>query len=224
MPSPRCCSPRCVPTPTTASRRRLPRHPRGPDRRDLLGTYVVRHRGDDAGHPGRAVPCVGARPGAARVALLRGDRRGTRRHRTRGSPRRAIVIAASLYGGFIAMAGLMPSFWLASASSPSPAPPMVSAVFRATVWKRTHPRHDERPPRPSRCCPTPSDRWWVRRGPLRRRARGRSGARSSAAARPASAACSSSLRHAPRLLELRLPHGARTPSLSASVAPGADPE
>ena len=53
---------------------------------------------------------------------------------------RAIVIAASLYGAFIAMAGLMPSFWLACGFlALAGAADMVSAVFRATVWNQTIP-------------------------------------------------------------------------------------
>lgn len=53
---------------------------------------------------------------------------------------RAIVIAASLYGAFIAMAGLMPSFWLACAFlALAGAADMVSGVFRSTVWNQTIP-------------------------------------------------------------------------------------
>ena len=53
---------------------------------------------------------------------------------------RAIVVAACLYGAFIAMAGLMPSFWLACAFlALAGAADMVSAVFRSTVWNQTIP-------------------------------------------------------------------------------------
>src|SRR6478735_8312309 len=53
---------------------------------------------------------------------------------------RAIVIAASLYGACIAVAGLMPSFWLACLFlALSGAADMVSAVFRSTVWNQTIP-------------------------------------------------------------------------------------
>ena len=53
---------------------------------------------------------------------------------------RAIVVAACLYGAFIAMAGLMPSFGLACAFlALAGAADMVSGVFRATVWNQTIP-------------------------------------------------------------------------------------
>lgn len=53
---------------------------------------------------------------------------------------RAIVVAAATYGGFIALAGAMPSFalvlvFLALAGAAD----MFSAVFRATVWNQTIP-------------------------------------------------------------------------------------
>ena len=55
---------------------------------------------------------------------------------------RAIVIAAAGYGAFIAMAGLMPSFWLALAFfALAGASDMISAVFRGTVWNQTIPDH-----------------------------------------------------------------------------------
>lgn len=53
---------------------------------------------------------------------------------------RAIVVAAALYGGFIAVAGLMPSFWLvALALAFAGAADMISGVFRSTVWSQTIP-------------------------------------------------------------------------------------
>jgi len=53
---------------------------------------------------------------------------------------RAIVLAAAAYGGCIALAGVMPSFWLvlvclALAGSAD----MISGVFRGTVWNQTIP-------------------------------------------------------------------------------------
>lgn len=54
----------------------------------------------------------------------------------------AIVVAAAVYGVFIALAGLSPNFWvaffffaLAGASD------MISAIFRGTVWNQTIPEH-----------------------------------------------------------------------------------
>ena len=53
---------------------------------------------------------------------------------------RGIVVAASCYGGFIALAGLMPSIWLVFAFlALAGAADMVSAIFRATVWNQTIP-------------------------------------------------------------------------------------
>ncbi len=53
---------------------------------------------------------------------------------------RAIVVAAAAYGGFIALAGLMPSIWLVVAFlAMSGAADMVSGVFRGTVWSQTIP-------------------------------------------------------------------------------------
>jgi MFS family permease len=53
---------------------------------------------------------------------------------------RAVVVAATCYGGFIALAGLMPDLWLvigflALAGSAD----MVSGVFRGTIWSQTIP-------------------------------------------------------------------------------------
>jgi len=53
---------------------------------------------------------------------------------------RAIVIAAALYGGFIGLAGLSPSIWLALVFfALAGASDMISAVFRGTVWNSTIP-------------------------------------------------------------------------------------
>jgi MFS family permease len=53
---------------------------------------------------------------------------------------RAIVVAAACYGGFIALAGLAPSIWVAlGLLMLAGAADMVSAVFRATVWNQTIP-------------------------------------------------------------------------------------
>jgi MFS family permease len=53
---------------------------------------------------------------------------------------RAIVIAAAAYGGFIALAGLMPSIWLVGGFlALAGAADMVSGVFRGTVWSQTIP-------------------------------------------------------------------------------------
>jgi MFS family permease len=53
---------------------------------------------------------------------------------------RAIVIAAACYGGFVALAGVMPSFWLvALALAFGGAADMISGVFRSTVWSQTIP-------------------------------------------------------------------------------------
>jgi MFS family permease len=53
---------------------------------------------------------------------------------------RAIVIAATVYGGCIAMAGLMPSIWLVIVFlSLSGGADMISGVFRGTIWSQTIP-------------------------------------------------------------------------------------
>ena len=53
---------------------------------------------------------------------------------------RAIVIAASLYGLFIGLAGLAPSIWLAMAGfAAAGAADMISALFRSTLWSQTIP-------------------------------------------------------------------------------------
>jgi MFS family permease len=53
---------------------------------------------------------------------------------------RAIVIAAGLYGGLIALAGLSPTIWLAVLFfALAGAADMISAVFRGTIWNQTIP-------------------------------------------------------------------------------------
>jgi MFS family permease len=53
---------------------------------------------------------------------------------------RAIVIAATLYGGCIALAGWSPNIWLVMMFlALAGGADMISAVFRATVWNQTIP-------------------------------------------------------------------------------------
>lgn len=53
---------------------------------------------------------------------------------------RAIVIAAAAYGGFIGLAGLVPSLWLVAVClALAGAADMISGVFRSTVWNQTIP-------------------------------------------------------------------------------------
>jgi MFS family permease len=55
---------------------------------------------------------------------------------------RAIVIAAAAYGGFVALAGLMPSIWLmAVCFALSGSADMISGVFRGTIWSQTIPEN-----------------------------------------------------------------------------------
>ena len=55
---------------------------------------------------------------------------------------RAIVIAAAAYGGFVGLAGLMPSVWLMLLFFVlSGAADMISGVFRGTVWNQTIPEN-----------------------------------------------------------------------------------
>ena len=119
-------------------------------RRDLLGTYVV-----DIAAMMLAIPVVlfpalahevftrpellgllySAETVGALVATVLSGWVGRVHHHGR-----AIVVAASLYGACIALAGLMPSIWLACAFlALSGAADMVSAVFRSTVWNQTIP-------------------------------------------------------------------------------------
>ena len=53
---------------------------------------------------------------------------------------RAIVLAAAAYGGMIALAGLMPTLWLAALFlALSGTADMISGTFRGTVWNQTIP-------------------------------------------------------------------------------------
>ncbi len=53
---------------------------------------------------------------------------------------RAVVLAAAAYGGFVALAGLMPSIWLvAGCLALAGSADMISGVFRGTVWNQTIP-------------------------------------------------------------------------------------
>ncbi len=53
---------------------------------------------------------------------------------------RAIVLAAAAYGLFVALAGLMPSFWLVAVFlALAGSADMISGVFRGTVWNQTIP-------------------------------------------------------------------------------------
>jgi MFS family permease len=55
---------------------------------------------------------------------------------------RAIVIAAALYGGCIALAGWSPTIWLAILFfTLAGGADMISAVFRGTIWNQTIPDH-----------------------------------------------------------------------------------
>ncbi|MCW2775480.1 MAG: entS 1 [Nocardioides sp.] len=55
---------------------------------------------------------------------------------------RAIVIAATAYGAFVALAGLMPSIWLmAVCFALSGSADMISGVFRGTIWSQTIPEN-----------------------------------------------------------------------------------
>lgn len=119
-------------------------------RRDLLGTYVV-----DIAAMVLAIPVVlfpalaeevfsrpellgllySAETVGAMVATGLSGWVGRVHHHGR-----AIVVAASAYGAMIALAGLMPSFWLACVFlALAGAADMVSGVFRATVWNQTIP-------------------------------------------------------------------------------------
>ena len=119
-------------------------------RRDLLGTYLV-----DIAAMMLAIPVVlfpalaeevfekpqllgllySAETVGALVATLLSGWISHVHHHGRG-----IVLAAATYGACIALAGTMPSFWLACAFfALAGAADMVSAVFRSTVWNQTIP-------------------------------------------------------------------------------------
>jgi len=119
-------------------------------RRDLLGTYLVDIAAMLLALPVVLFPALAeevfARPellgmlysaetvGALLATALSGWTSRVHHHG------RAIVIAAAAYGGFIGLAGLMPSIWLVAVFLMlSGAADMVSAVFRGTVWNQTIP-------------------------------------------------------------------------------------
>jgi MFS family permease len=119
-------------------------------RRDLLGTYLVDIAAMLLAFPVVLFPALAqevfARPqllgllysaetvGALVATALSGWTGRVHHHG------RAIVIAATAYGAFVALAGLMPSIWLVGAFlALSGAADMVSAVFRSTVWSQTIP-------------------------------------------------------------------------------------
>lgn len=121
-------------------------------RRDLLGTYVVDLAAMFLAIPVVLFPALAAevfaRPellgllysaetvGALVATALSGWTSRVHHHG------RAIVVAAALYGGFIALAGLAPTIWVAMGFlAIAGAADMISAVFRATVWNSTIPDH-----------------------------------------------------------------------------------
>lgn len=119
-------------------------------RRDLLGTYLVDIAAMLLAFPVVLFPAlveeVFAKPqflgllysaetvGALVATALSGWTGRVHHHG------RAIVIAASAYGGCVALAGLMPSIWLVGLFlALGGAADMISAVFRSTVWSQTIP-------------------------------------------------------------------------------------
>lgn len=119
-------------------------------RRDLLGTYLVDIAAMLLAAPVVLFPALAeevfARPsllgllysaetaGALLASVLSGWTARVHHHG------RAIVLAAAAYGGFVALAGVMPSIWLvALCLAASCAADMVSGIFRSTVWNQTIP-------------------------------------------------------------------------------------
>ena len=118
-------------------------------RRDLLGTYAVDiaamvlaiplalypFLADDYGHPGQVGLLFVAMPaGAALASALSGWTGRIRR------PGLAVAWAAAAWSLSLAVAGLMPAFWLlllflAAAGSAD----MISGIFRLTLWNTTIP-------------------------------------------------------------------------------------
>lgn len=118
-------------------------------RRDLLGTYAVDiaamvlamplalypFLADDYGHPGQIGLLFVAMPvGAAVASALSG---WTRRIRRQGL---AVAWAAAAWGISLAVAGLMPNFWLLLVLlACAGAGDMISGIFRMTLWNTTIP-------------------------------------------------------------------------------------
>jgi MFS family permease len=121
-------------------------------RRDLLGTYLVDLAAMLLAMPVVLFPALAERVfGQPHVlgllysaetvgALVATGLSGwTRRVHHHG---RAIVIAACLYGGCIALAGWSPSVWMALLFfALAGAADMISAVFRGTIWNQTIPEN-----------------------------------------------------------------------------------
>ncbi|WP_238993389.1 MFS transporter [Nocardioides caldifontis] len=119
-------------------------------RRDLLGTYLVDMAAMLLAIPVVLFPALAeevfSRPEllgllytaetvGAMVATATSGWAGRVHHHGR-----AIVIGAATYGGFVALAGLAPSFGLCLAMlACAGAADMVSGIFRATVWNQTIP-------------------------------------------------------------------------------------
>jgi MFS family permease len=119
-------------------------------RRDLLGTYVVDLAAMLLAMPVVLFPALAEKVfgqphmlgllysaetvGALVATALSGWTRRVHHHG------RAIVVAAALYGGCIALAGWAPSVWLAVLFfALAGGADMISAVFRGTIWSQTIP-------------------------------------------------------------------------------------
>lgn len=118
-------------------------------RRDLLGTYAVDiaamvlaiplalypFLADDYGHPAQIGLLFVAMPaGAAVASALSG---WTKRIRRQGL---AVAWAAAAWGASLAVAGLMPAFWLLLLFlACAGAADMISGIFRLTLWNTTIP-------------------------------------------------------------------------------------
>lgn len=119
-------------------------------RRDLLGTYLVDVAAMFLATPVVLFPALAedvfARPellgllysaetvGALVATALSGWTSRVHHHG------RAIVLAASVFGLFVGLAGLMPNLWLvALCLALAGAADMVSGIFRTTVWNQTIP-------------------------------------------------------------------------------------
>jgi MFS family permease len=119
-------------------------------RRDLLGTYLVDLAAMTLAMPVVLFPALAEKVfeqphvlgflysaetvGALLATALSGWTARVHRHG------RAIVIAAALYGGCIALAGWSPTIWLAVLFfALAGAADMISAVFRGVIWNQTIP-------------------------------------------------------------------------------------